>query len=100
MRLRATVARDHAGARHDAPTRLCLTESVRLSRFWELMTDEFGAAYAHTLAGGQTLTTLSGRTPAEALEDGVDPRDVWEALCDHMDVPSARRLGVDRPDRP
>lgn len=78
----------------------CLTVGVRLSRFWELMAEEFGAAYAHTLAAGQSLTVFDGRTPAQALEDGVAPREVWEALCDQMDVPPARRLGVDRPGRP
>jgi Protein of unknown function (DUF3046) len=33
------------------------------------------------------LTGLGGRTPARAIEDGVDPRDVWRALCADFDVP-------------
>jgi hypothetical protein len=33
------------------------------------------------------LTNLGGRTAAQAIEDGVDPRDVWRALCVDFDVP-------------
>ena len=33
------------------------------------------------------LTALGGRTGAQAIEDGVDPRDVWRALCADFDVP-------------
>lgn len=33
------------------------------------------------------LTPLGGRTAVQAIEDGVDPRDVWRALCADFDVP-------------
>ena len=33
------------------------------------------------------LGTLGGRTAADAIEEGVDPRDVWRALCMDFDVP-------------
>ena len=33
------------------------------------------------------LTGFGGRTPSQAIEDGVDPRDVWRALCADFDVP-------------
>ena len=33
------------------------------------------------------LTQLGGRTAAQAIEDGVEPRDVWRALCADFDVP-------------
>ena len=33
------------------------------------------------------LTKLGGRTAAQAIEDGIDPRDVWRALCADFDVP-------------
>jgi hypothetical protein len=35
----------------------------------------------HVLAG------FGGRTAAQAIEDGVEPRDVWRALCADFDVP-------------
>jgi DUF3046 family protein len=72
---------------------------MRLSRFWALAEDEFGAAYAHSLAGSTHMAALGGRTAQEALDAGVPPRDVWEALCDAMDVPANRRLGLDKPAR-
>jgi hypothetical protein len=33
------------------------------------------------------LTRLGGRTSMQAIEDGVDPREVWRALCADFDVP-------------
>ncbi|WP_345204364.1 DUF3046 domain-containing protein [Fodinibacter luteus] len=72
---------------------------MRHSRFWVLAEDEFGAAYAHTLAGSTHLAALGGRTALEALDAGVPPREVWAALCDAMDVPEERRHGRDTPKR-
>ncbi len=68
---------------------------MRLSQFWTLMNDEFGHGYAASLAHDHVLGRLGGRTALEALEAGESPRTVWLALCDDMDVPEARRLGVD-----
>jgi hypothetical protein len=74
---------------------LCETRPVRLSDFWRLMDDEFGAGYARSLARDHVLGALGNRTPAQALEAGIGPREVWLALCDDMDVPESRRLGKD-----
>lgn len=59
------------------------------------MDDEFGVGYAGSVAHDQVLTELAGRTANEALADGVDPAEVWEAICAAMDIPPARRLGAD-----
>ena len=64
------------------------------------MAEEFGEAYAGSLARTQHLTALEGRTAEQALAAGVAPRAVWTALCDQMDVPEARRHGRDLPPRP
>ncbi|MFW6188723.1 MAG: DUF3046 domain-containing protein [Actinomycetota bacterium] len=72
---------------------------MRLSGFWELMADEFGAGYSRVLARDLVLGELAHRTAVEALEDGVDPRTVWFALCRAQDVPESRWWGVDRPPR-
>lgn len=61
------------------------------------MEDEFGESYAHVLAGGHVLQELGDRTVTRALEDGLGPRRVWEALCRDMGVPQERWLGIDRP---
>lgn len=70
---------------------------VRVSRFWTLVEDEFGAAYAHSLARSHVMSALGGRTAVEALEAGIPPREVWLALCADMDVPAERRHGRDVP---
>ena len=69
---------------------------MRLSIFWNLMNDEFGETYASSLAQHHALGVLGDRTVAQALEAGESPRRVWLALCDAMDVPESRRLGVER----
>jgi hypothetical protein len=72
---------------------------MRLSSFWQLMADEFGAGYSRVLARDLVLGELEHRTAAEAIEAGVDPRTVWFALCRAQDVPESRWWGVDRPSR-
>ena len=47
--------------------------AMRLSRFWALAEDEFGTAYAHSLAGSTHLAVLGGRTALDALEGGIRP---------------------------
>lgn len=69
---------------------------MRHSDFWRLMDGEFGASYARTLAGDQVIAELGDRTAAQALDDGVAPREVWDAVCEAMHVPHDRRLGRDR----
>jgi hypothetical protein len=61
------------------------------------MEDEFGEAYAHTLARGHVVQALGDRTVTAALDEGESPRRVWETLCEDLDIPSHRRLGLDRP---
>jgi hypothetical protein len=72
----------------------CDPGAVRHSEFWQLMDDEFGAAYARTVARDQTVRGLGGRTVDEALAAGEQPREVWFALCEVMDVPAQRRWGA------
>lgn len=68
---------------------------MRESRFWELMTDEFGAGYARSLAHAHVVTGLGGRTVVELLAAGEPPRTVWLGICEDFDVPAERRLGRD-----
>ncbi|MEN3266752.1 MAG: hypothetical protein V7646_3646 [Pseudonocardia sp.] len=64
---------------------------VRLTYFRELMEGEFGAARAASVAHDHVFAELGGRTVEQALEAGIDPREVWKAVCDAYDVPAARR---------
>ncbi|MCG5433850.1 DUF3046 domain-containing protein [Mycobacterium sp. MYCO198283] len=60
---------------------------MRLTEFHELVDSQFGAIRGRSLLVDHVLTSLGGRTPAQAIEAGVDPRDVWRALCADFDVP-------------
>lgn len=61
------------------------------------MADVFGEDYGRMVARSQQLGPLGGRTVAEALDAGLPPREAWEALCDHMQIPEADRFGKVRP---
>ena len=63
---------------------------MRLTEFHELVTDQFGSASGASVLVDHVLSSLGGRTAAQAVEDGVDPRDVWRALCTDFDVPRER----------
>jgi len=52
--------------RVSVPATLCETRPVRLSDFWRLMDDEFGAGYARSLARDHVLGALGNRTAAQA----------------------------------
>ena len=52
-----------------------------------MVTLRFGAAYGASVLADHVLSGFDGRTAAQAIEDGVDPRDVWRALCVDFDVP-------------
>jgi hypothetical protein len=60
---------------------------VRITEFQERVTLRFGATYGASVLSDHVLTGFDGRTAAQAIEDGVDPRDVWRALCVDFDVP-------------
>ena len=63
------------------------------------MADEFGAAYAESLARSHVMAELGDRTAVQALDAGMAPREVWLALCEAMDGPEAHRHGLDKPPR-
>ncbi|GII99424.1 Protein of unknown function (DUF3046) [Sediminihabitans luteus] len=68
---------------------------MRHREFWLLVEEVLGTGYGRVLAHDLSLTELGSRTAAQALDDGVEPRVVWHALCDAMDVPDERRWGHD-----
>ncbi|MGO1230881.1 DUF3046 domain-containing protein [Glutamicibacter arilaitensis] len=68
---------------------------MKNSDFWSSMENEFGSRYSHVLADSMSLTELDSLTAAEALNKGVKPKMIWEAICRAQDVPAERWLGVD-----
>ncbi|MDQ4212450.1 DUF3046 domain-containing protein [Microbacterium capsulatum] len=68
---------------------------MRRSEFLRAVDAEFGPRGA-ALVADLVMSAVGNRTAAQAMEDGVPPRDVWLALCAEMDVPDARRHGAGR----
>ncbi|HEV8023506.1 MAG TPA: DUF3046 domain-containing protein [Candidatus Nanopelagicales bacterium] len=63
---------------------------MRRSDFWErlnaVLGDEYAASWSHDIV----LSPL-GLTVAQAFDSGVDTREVWEAVCAVIEVPSFLR---------
>ena len=64
---------------------------VRLTEFWNRMRTQFGDAYAQSVAKDFVFDKLGGRTVEGALEDGMDAKVVWRAVCDTFKVPENLR---------
>lgn len=60
---------------------------MRLTEFNDRITLRFGATYGASVLADHVLTRFDGRTAAQAIEAGIEPRDVWRALCVDFDVP-------------
>lgn len=60
---------------------------MRLTEFRERVAARFGTAYGATVLTDHVLASVGGKTALQAIEDGVEPRDVWWALCSDFDVP-------------
>ncbi len=72
---------------------------VRYSEFWDAVDDAFGRQMGRVLVAEQVIEALGDCTAQQALDAGREPRAVWRALCDAMQVPEVRRWGPDRPSR-
>ena len=70
--------------------------TVRLSDFQTLMADEFGAAYAAVLLRDLALIELGDMTGQKALEAGIDPKEIWQAICKAQNVPNDRWHGLNK----
>lgn len=64
---------------------------MRLTEFWERMREQFGDAYAESLAKDFVLSGLGGRTVNKALADGEDAKAVWRAVTEAFNVPDRLR---------
>ena len=69
---------------------------MRLSRFRELMNEEFGERYASVLIRDLVLRDLADRTAEACIRDGEDLREVWLAVCRAENVPEARWHGANK----
>ena len=67
---------------------------MKLSEFWLAVSDEFGEAYGRVITHDLVLGPIGGLTAEEAIKAGVNPREIWLALCRAADVPANRWYGV------
>ena len=58
-----------------------------MTEFHVLVEGQFGEMRGASLLVDHVLTSLGGRTATQAIEAGIDPREVWRALCADFDVP-------------
>ena len=63
---------------------------MRLTVFWQRMNEQFGEAYAQSVAKDYVMAELGGRTVAQALAEGENAKRVWAAVCATFEV--AERL--------
>jgi len=68
---------------------------MRHREFWSLVDEVLGQPYGRAVVADQVLGELEGMTAVQALDAGIEPRDVWHALCDALDVPEPQRWGKD-----
>ena len=66
---------------------------MKLSRFYELVEDEFGSAFASVVLSDTKLTEFGDRVPAQLIRDGEDTREVWYSICRALEVPKERWQG-------
>ncbi len=64
---------------------------MRLTEFWQRMDEQFGSAYAQSVAKDFVLAGLGGRTAQQALADGEDVKVIWKAICAAFPVPERLR---------
>lgn len=64
---------------------------MRHTEFWARMEHALGPAYARTWAEQQVMSTLGGRTVAEALAAGESPKQVWQAVWERLELPPSER---------
>jgi Protein of unknown function (DUF3046) len=55
------------------------------------MRSQFGGAYAASVAKDYVLAALGGATVEQALAAGVEPKEIWLAVCNAFDVPEKLR---------
>jgi hypothetical protein len=64
---------------------------MRQTEFWARMREQFGEAYAESVAKDFVVARLGDRTVNKALADGEDPKVVWRAVSEQFNVPDRLR---------
>lgn len=61
---------------------------MRLTDFWERMDEVFDPTYAPSWAHDFALPELGGLTVTQAIDSGVETKEIWRAVCANVQVPT------------
>ncbi|MGC5626803.1 DUF3046 domain-containing protein [Georgenia sp. Z1344] len=64
---------------------------MKRSQFTAVAREVLGEATASSYLADLTLAGVGYRTANEALEQGVRPQDVWDAMVDELGLPDSAR---------
>lgn len=64
---------------------------MRLTDFWERMDAVFGPEYSRSWARDYSLSAVGGLTVIQAIDRGVETREIWDAVCGVVEVPGLLR---------
>jgi len=64
---------------------------MRLTDFWERMDAVFGPEYSRSWARDYSLSAVGGLTVMQAIDSGVETREIWDAVCGVVEVPGLLR---------
>lgn len=64
---------------------------MRHTELWTRLDHHLGPAYSRTWADRQVLADLGHRTPRQALDAGVPPKEVWAAVAQALELPASER---------
>jgi hypothetical protein len=53
---------------------------LRISTFWQLLTEQLGEQYAQSYAQDQVISKLGG-TINQSLAAGIPTIEIWRAVC-------------------
>lgn len=62
---------------------------MRESEFWRAVEWTFPDGRGRSLTQDLVLSELEDQSPQQALDSGMNPQRVWEAMCRSMDLPEA-----------
>lgn len=64
---------------------------MRHTEFWSRLEAVLGLAYAGPWSGQFVMGELGDRTARDALEAGIPPRQVWDAVARALELPASQR---------
>jgi hypothetical protein len=64
---------------------------MRHTEFWARLDHHLGRGYSRVWADQFVIADLGGRTAREALDAGMDPKDVWRAVWSALGLPARER---------